>query len=100
MNTFPSTITEWNKLDLSIRKSTSLNMFKSRSLRFVRPSESSVFTCHNPIEIKYLKRIRLGFSHLGYHKFKNGFLDATDPHCTCSQELKILFITSFTVPTF
>ena len=43
MNTFfPSTITEWNKLDLSIRKSTSLNMFKSRSLRFVRPLESSV----------------------------------------------------------
>ena len=33
MNTFfPSTITEWNKLDLSIRKSTSLNIFKSRLL--------------------------------------------------------------------
>ena len=34
---FPSTITEWNKLDLSIRKLTSLNIFKSRLLRFVRP---------------------------------------------------------------
>ena len=29
MNTFfPSTITEWNKLDLSIRKSTSLNILR------------------------------------------------------------------------
>ena len=38
MNTFfPSTITEWKKLDLSIRNSTSLNIFKDRLLQFVRP---------------------------------------------------------------
>ena len=85
MNTFfPSTITEWNKLDVSICKSTSLNIFKSRLLQFVRPLENSVFTCHNPIGIKYLTRIRLGFSHLRYHKFKHGFLDAIDPFYGCS----------------
>ena len=85
MNTFfPSTITEWNKLDLSIHKSTSLNIIKSRLLRFVRPLENSVFTCHNPIGIKYLTRIRLGFSHLCYHKFKHGFLDTIDPLYRCS----------------
>ena len=81
---FPSTITEWNKLDLSVRKSTSLHIFTSRLLRFIRSVENSVFTCHNPIGIKYLTRIRLGFSHLRYHKFKHGFLDATDPLCSCS----------------
>ena len=81
---FPSTITEWNKLDLSMRKSTSLNIFKSRLLRFVRPLENSWSTCHNPIGIKYLTRIRHGFSHLRYHKFKHGFLDAIDPLCSCS----------------
>ena len=85
MNTFfPSATTEWNKLDLSSCKSASLNIFKSRLLRFVRPLENSVFTCHNPIGIKYLTRIRLGFSHLRYHKFKHGFLDAIDPLCSCS----------------
>ena len=58
MNTyFPSTITEWNKLDLSIRNSASLNVFKGRLLQFVRPLESSVFTGHNPIGIKYLTRL-------------------------------------------
>ena len=89
MNTFfPSTITEWNKLDLSIRKSTSLNIFKSRLLRFVRPLENSVFTCHNPIGIKYLTRIRLGFSHLCSHKFQYGFLDAADPFCSCSTAIE------------
>ena len=45
-------IAEWNKLDLSIRKLTSPNIFKSRSLRFVRPLENSVFTCHNAIGIE------------------------------------------------
>ena len=35
MNTFfPSAITERNKLDLSIRNSTSLNVFKGRLLQF------------------------------------------------------------------
>ena len=60
------------------------NIFKSRLLRFVRPLENSVFACHNPIGIKYLTRIRLGFSHLRYHKFKHGFLDAIDPLCSCN----------------
>ena len=96
---FPSTISEWNKFDLSIRKSSSLNIFKRRLLRFVRPSENSVLACHNPIGIKYPTRIRLEFSQLRYHKFKHGFLDATDLLCSAAHELKILFITSFTVPT-
>ena len=85
MNTFfPSTITEWNKLDMSIRNSARLNIFKGRLLQFVRHLENSVFTCHNPIEIKYLARLTLGFSHLRYHKFKHGFLYALDPLCSCS----------------
>ena len=89
MNTFfPSTITEWNKLDLSIRNSASLNVFKVRLLQFVGPLENSVFTCHNPIGIKYLTRLRLGFSHLRYHKFKHGFLDAVDPLCSCSTAIE------------
>ena len=44
MNTFfPSTVTEWNKLDLSVRKSVSLNIFKSRLLRFVRFRKQCVY---------------------------------------------------------
>ena len=85
MNTFfPSTITEWNKLDLSIRNSASLNVFKGRLLQFVRPLENSVFTYHNPIGIKYLTGLRLGLNHLCCRKFKHGFLDAVDLLCSCS----------------
>ena len=89
MNTFfPSTITEWNKLDLSIRNSASRNVFKGRLLQFVRPLENSVFTCHKPIGITYLTRLRPGFSHLRYHKFKHGFLDAADLLYSCSTAIE------------
>ena len=89
MNTFfPSTITERNKLYLSIRNSTSLNIFKGRSLQFVKPLEKSVYTCHNPREIKYLTRLKLGLSHFRYHKFKHAFLDAVDPLCSCSSAIE------------
>ena len=85
LNTFfSSTITEQNKLDLSIRNSTSLSIFKGRLLQFVRPFENSLFTCHNPIGITYLTTLKLGFSHLCYRKFKHGFLDGLDPLCSCN----------------
>ena len=89
MNTFfSSTISDWNKLKLSIRNSTSLNIFKGRLLKFVRPSENSVSTSHNPIGTKYLTRLRLGFSHLRYHKFKHGFVDAVNLFCSCSTAIE------------
>ena len=54
MNTFfPSTITEGNKLDLSIHNSTSLNISKDMLLQFGKPFENSAYTCHNPIGVKY-----------------------------------------------
>ena len=87
MNTFfPST--KWKKLDPSIRNSISLDIFEGRLLKFVWPLESSVFTCPNPIGIEYLTRLKLRFSHLCYHKFKHGFLDAVDMLCSCSTAIK------------
>ena len=89
MNTFfSSTISDWNKLKLSIRNSTSVNVFKGRLLKFVRPSENSVSTSHNLIGTKYLTRLRLGFSHLRYHKFKHGFVDAVNLLCSCSTAIE------------
>ena len=85
MNTFfPPTITEWNKLDPSISTSANLNMFKGRLLQIVKSLENSVYTYHNSKGTEELTRLRLRFSHLCFHKFKHGFLDAVDPLCRCS----------------
>ena len=35
---FPSTLIEWNKLDDSLRKCDSFNVFKKEVLKFIRPS--------------------------------------------------------------
>ena len=72
---FPSAISEWNKLDLNIRNSASLNAFKKRLLNFIRPCSNSIFDIHNPVGIKLLTRLRLGLSPLHEHKFRHCFQD-------------------------
>ena len=83
---FPSTITEWNKLDRDIRNSDSLNIFKLSLLKFVRPVANSVFDINNPYGLKLLTRLRLGLSHLHYHKFRHNFQDCINPICVCGLE--------------
>ena len=39
---FTSAVIEWNKLELNIRNSESLNIFRKSLLKFIRPSGSSV----------------------------------------------------------
>ena len=65
---FPSAIIQWNILDLSLRNSKSISVFKEKMLNFIRPSPNSFFDCHNPKGIKLITR--LGLSHLRQHKFK------------------------------
>ena len=88
---FPSTIIEWNKLDSKIRNSETLNIFKSKFLKFIRPTANSAFGCHNPIRAKLLTRLRLGLSHLRGHKFKHGFQDTLNPLCSCGKEVETTF---------
>ena len=80
---FPSTITEWNKLDCDNRNSNSLNIFKLSLLKFVRRVANSVFDINNPYGLKLLTRLRLGLSHLRYHKFRHNFQDCINPMCDC-----------------
>ena len=70
---FPSVISEWNKLDLEIRNSASLEIFKKHLLNFIRPNSSNAFNINNPLGLKLLTRLRTGFSHLKEHKFKHNF---------------------------
>ena len=79
---------EWNKLDLNIRNSESLTSFKSKVLKFICPSENSVFLCNNPKRIQLLTRLRPGLSHLRDHKFKHNFLDTLNPICNCGEDIE------------
>ena len=73
---------------MKIRNSESLNSFKSKVLKFIRPSENIIFPCNNPKGIQLLTRLRLGLSHLRDHKFKHNFLDNLDPICNCGEDIE------------
>ena len=49
---------------------------------------NSIYNIYNPLEVKYLARLRIGFSHLKEHKFKHNFQDAVDPIGSCSSGIE------------
>ena len=85
---FPSVISESNKIDLEIRNLASSEIFKKHLLNFIRPNSSNVFNINNPLGLKLLTRLRIGFIHLKEHKFKHNFQDSVDPLCSCGNDIK------------
>ena len=83
---FPVTIKKWNRFDIDIRESDSISIFKKRILSFIRPNK--VLNSHNPQGLKLLTRLRLGLSHLIYHKFMHNFLVTNNPLCSCGSDIE------------
>ena len=88
MTFFPSTISEWNKLDPSLRNSASHNVFKNSILKSIRPSLNKIFQCQSPKGIKLVTRLRLGLSHLREHKFKYSFQDTLNSLFSCGLDIE------------
>ena len=85
---FPSTISEWNKLELKIRQSKTLLTFRNALMKIGTPIPKPVYNVHNPVGLKLLTRLRLGLSHLNQHKFNHNFQDCLNPLCSCSLEVE------------
>ena len=84
----PYAIKEWNKLDSEIRNAKTYASFRKMLLNFIRPVGNSTYKMYDPLGIKLLTRLRLGFSHLSEHKFRHNFADSLNPLCSCSLETK------------
>ena len=52
--------------------------FNETILQFIRSFKNSVCNCYNPKGIKFITGLRLGLSHLQYHKFKHSFQDSIE----------------------
>ena len=85
---FPAVITEWNKLDISIRNSSSCHIFKNLILKFIRPEPHRISSTQNFEGLKLLTRMRLDLCHLALHKFKHNFQDCLNLICSCGQEIE------------
>ena len=95
-----STISEWNKLDPSLRNSESFLTFKKNILQFIRRTANFVYNCHNIKGIKLITLLRLGLSHLREHKSKHNFFfiyiykkkkeyqEYLNPLCNCGHDIE------------
>ena len=52
-----SGIMQWNNIDLNLRNSKCLNIFRNSVLKFIIPSANSVFNSHNSKEIEFITRL-------------------------------------------
>ena len=48
----------------------------------------AMYNIFDPIGLKFLTRLRLGFSHLNEHRFRHNFQDCMNPLCFCSLEIE------------
>ena len=70
---FPAVISEWNRLDMNIRNSSSINVFKKELLKFIRPEPNCTYNINDIKGLKLLTILRLGLSHLSDDKFRHNF---------------------------
>ena len=80
----PFTITEWNKLDTIIKNIDSHAILCKKLSTFKRPLENDTYGIYDPLGVRLLNRLRLGFSHLRKHKFRHNFADTLNLLCLCS----------------
>ena len=84
---FPSTVIEWNNLDLKIRNSDTFSAFKKSIFKFIRPSLNSISNSHSLNGIKLIARLRLGLNHFREHKFRHNFQGTLNPICSCGDDI-------------
>ena len=85
---FPSAIIEWNKRDPAIWNAESLGIFKSNTLKFIRPTPRRFFNCYNHKGIRLMTQLRLGLSQLREHKFYHNFQNCINPLCSCGMDVE------------
>ena len=76
---FPSTLNDWFDLDLNIKNSESISVFKSRSFSFIRPVQTNIYNIFDPKGLTFLTWLRLGLSHLNEHRCRHSFQECLSP---------------------
>ena len=85
---FPFVIDIRNKLKPKIRNVRSSLKFSKPifNLDNGRPISNPIYNVFNPVDFKYLTRLRLELSHLNKERFNHNFQDCINPLCSCSLE--------------
>ena len=78
---YPHTVKIWNGIDPALTQAPSLIIFKSNTLKLIRPEEKNVFNIHDPKDMKRLFHLRVGSSPLRDHKKRHNFKDVLSDIC-------------------
>ena len=57
-------------------------------LSFIRPVQNNIFNIFDPIGLKFLTHLRLGFSRLNERRFRHNFQDCMNLLRSCSLEIE------------
>ena len=49
---------------------------------------NSIYNIHNSLWVRYLIRLKIGFSQLKEHKLKHNLHDSINPMCSCSSSFE------------
>ena len=71
---FSAVISEWNSLDINIRNSSSINVFKKELMKFIRPEPNPNYDINDTKGLKLRTSLRPGLSHLDDHKFRHTYV--------------------------
>ena len=94
---FPSTLNDYFSLDINIRNSESISLFKSRLLSFIPLVQNNIYNIFDPEGLNFLTQLWVGLSHLNAHRFHHNFHECLNPLCSCSLEIEVVHITYWTV---
>ena len=61
-------------------------MFRKKLLALIRALANNTYGIYDPLGVRLLNRLRLGFSHLMKNKFRHNFADTLNPLCSFSLE--------------
>ena len=81
----PCTLNDWFSLDINIRNSESISLFKSKLLSFIRLVLNNIYI-FDPEGLKFLTALQVGLSHLNAHRFHPNFQECLNPLYSCSSE--------------
>ena len=85
---FPSALNDWVNLDLNIRNSESISIFKIKLLPFIDPVQTNIYNIFGPKGLTFQTRLRLGLSYFNEHRFRHNFQECMNPLCPCSLEIE------------
>ena len=87
---FQNCVSEWNRLDVSMRSSQTISELERKFLKLIRPPKRSIFNIYDLEGIKLLTQLRVEFSDLRYHRYRHNF-HCTSPTCLCQLKITSIF---------